>query len=1526
MLNSTINANRILRLVSFGMVLALFIFILLPVSGGIASPGEKPLAQTAGPTFSKIFSPAIIGPGSVSTLQFTIENNSPAPVTDLVFTDTLPIVPGEVKIATPANASTDCAEATLTAPDGGATITFSGGRLGAYSTCTILVDVTGSTPGVHTNISGALASSAGDSGTATADLTVVTTLPGFSKSFAPTSISLGGRSTLTFSIDNSANASGVLNLDFTDNLLTGLEIADPANISTNCGTAVLPPTLIAVPGTSSIILDANGTAGFPAVAAGVTCTVNVDVTATGVGRMENITGELLADFVSAGKASATLEVTRDDLHLQKSFIDDPVPPGGTTTLEFTITNYDRSEAATNISFTDGLNNVLSGLAAIGLPTDPCGVGSSLTGTDLLNFTGGNLAPGATCTFSVTLQVPADAVPGTYFNTTSTITGDVGGASIVGAVASETLFVFHAPILTKEFLDATTLLPDPVMGAGDDIVIRFTIANTSNTSQAYDIAFIDELTTFLPFPVSATFPATGFCGPSASMVWVFPGTDRQGLSMTDGSLAAAGVAGDSCTFDVTVSLPVGLPGGIYTNTTEEITAVIDGATRIGLPATDDFVLVAAPRLSKEFTDDPVLPGGTVTLAFTLTHEATAPGDATAITFTDNLGALVPAIPDLTANGLPINDVCGIGSQLSGTTDLTFSGGTLSPGGTCAFSVTLQVPAAVLPGDYLNTTSNVGATVLGVVTTEHPAADILNITGLTFAKEFLGDPVIPGEMVTLRFTIDNTNSPHDATGILFTDNLADVLPGTPDLELLNPLPLLPCGGTLTSFLPTYFDFSGGSVLAGTSCSFDVTLQVPVGAADGDYSNVTSNLTAILDGSVVTLDPAVDTLMVQSDWLLFSKNFIDDPVAPGGIVTLEFAITNTHPISGVVDLTFTDDLTGTLSGLVAVGLPANDVCGGGSSISGTDILTLTMGILGPDASCTFSVTLQVPANATLGNYANITSPVSGKINALDVDGLSASDDLYVSYFNFTKTFAQSVLPGDTVDLSFTIVNPDLVSSAAQIDFTDDLDAVLPGLVAVGLPVSDVCGPGSHFEGTNILTLRGGNLGPDSSCTFSVTLQIPIDALPGSYLNVTSDLTMGGSVSSFPATTSLIIDPYISIRDVTVDEGAGTANFTLSLNGAASREVSVYYATSNATAIAGSDYTAASDTATILTGEITTTVSIPITDDALDENNEIFQVILNNSVNAAIADGQGIGMITDNDEPPTLSVNDVLVDEDAGTATFTVTLSTPSGLDVAVDYLTADGIALAGLDYTGIAPSTLNLFAGTISNTVSVAILEDALDEIDETFTLILNNPVNATVSDGEGIGTILDNDFSIFLPQILKNYYGEIIFYENNFDGGAGDEWSGPFVDTAPTGEQFLGEFATDVITLTLSDLPAHSQVRVSFDLYILRSWDGNNAAHGPDIWELALDGSSLLNTTFSNWSTDNQAYPGFYPGGDYPARTGAVANNTLGYFWNGYPMDATYQLTFTIDHTASDLESVFSSFMFDIGDESWGLDNIEVVLLP
>jgi hypothetical protein len=108
-------------------------------------------------------------------------------------------------------------------------------------------------------------------------------------------------------------------------------------------------------------------------------------------------------------------------------------------------------------------------------------------------------------------------------------------------------------------------------------------------------------------------------------------------------------------------------------------------------------------------------------------------------------------------------------------------------------------------------------------------------------------------------------------------------------------------------------------------------------------------------------------------------------------------------------------------------------------------------------------------------------------------------------------------------------------------------------------------------------------------------------------------------------------------------------------------------------------------------------------------------------------------------LSVNDVSVTEgDAGTtaATFTVRLAAPSSDTVTVQYATADGIATAGSDYTATS-GTLTFDPGETSQPVTVQVTGDATAEANETFLLNLSSPTSATIADGQGVGTIMNDD---------------------------------------------------------------------------------------------------------------------------------------------------------------------------------------------
>lgn len=222
----------------------------------------------------------------------------------------------------------------------------------------------------------------------------------------------------------------------------------------------------------------------------------------------------------------------------------------------------------------------------------------------------------------------------------------------------------------------------------------------------------------------------------------------------------------------------------------------------------------------------------------------------------------------------------------------------------------------------------------------------------------------------------------------------------------------------------------------------------------------------------------------------------------------------------------------------------------------------------------------------------------------------------------------------------------------------------------------------------------------------------------------------------------PTLSIGNVTVNEGeAGTvdATFNVSLSAASSKTVVVSFYTAGRDASKDVDYQTRLGALTFAPGVSVQTITVPVIGDTLDEFDEQFDVRLVYPVNAVVGSGRAQGTILDNDSPPSISINDVTVNEGhVGTtpAVFTVSLSGPSGKPIGIVVHTADGTAQAGIDYQAL-DLGLSFTPGQTSITATVAVIGDNLNEPNKSFFVNLTTPVNATIADGQGVGTIVDDD---------------------------------------------------------------------------------------------------------------------------------------------------------------------------------------------
>ena len=171
----------------------------------------------------------------------------------------------------------------------------------------------------------------------------------------------------------------------------------------------------------------------------------------------------------------------------------------------------------------------------------------------------------------------------------------------------------------------------------------------------------------------------------------------------------------------------------------------------------------------------------------------------------------------------------------------------------------------------------------------------------------------------------------------------------------------------------------------------------------------------------------------------------------------------------------------------------------------------------------------------------------------------------------------------------------------------------------------------------------------------------------------------------------------------------------------------------------------------------------------------------------------------------------------------------------------------------------------------------------------------------------------------------------------EWS-----RTPSGRAFFGPFGQQAVTLRLTDLPRHRNVRVEIDLFVIGSWDGNGGqGAGPDILDVRMPGvGTALHATFFNTTEGDaaglpmQSFPDAYLDGFHRGYTGAAEVRTLGFVDhpNGsgdFPRDAVYRLGWTFAHEGSDLTVVVTGLNVPqplakllAQDERWGIGGLRV----
>ena len=481
--------------------------------------------------------------------------------------------------------------------------------------------------------------------------------------------------------------------------------------------------------------------------------------------------------------------------------------------------------------------------------------------------------------------------------------------------------------------------------------------------------------------------------------------------------------------------------------------------------------------------------------------------------------------------------------------------------------------------------------------------------------------------------------------------------------------------------------------------------------------------------------DDLIVEADETLTVSGVADLPVTPATMELLD-----DDEASGGIVLSADPARVSEGDGPVAVTVTAS--LDRGLRQKATTVAVSVSGGGNPDAVdfdpvADFTITIAANAASGTGTFT-LTPEDDAEDEADETLALTGESDLPV-------TPASVVLADDDEMASrvLSIADAEAAEGAGEVRFAVTLDGPSAAEVTVGYATADpagsvdpVAGAGIDYESAaGTLTFAPGEVSRPIGVS---VIDDDLDEPDETFALVLSD-PRGARLGRGSALGTIRDDdepPALSIAGDTGPEDVGELVFSVTLMARALTEVTVNYATMDDTAVAGEDYGPVEGTLTFAPGEVSRTIRVPIIDDDLDEPDETFALVLADPRGATLGRGTALGTIRDDDEPPALSIAGDTGPEDVGELVFSVTLMARALTEVTVNYATMDDTAVAGEDY-GPVEGTLTFAPGEVSRTIRVPIIDDDLDEPDETFALVLADPRGATLGRGTALGTIRDDD---------------------------------------------------------------------------------------------------------------------------------------------------------------------------------------------